>query len=70
MNSALAFIKNTTITTAILYVTFAGLLAILAVLSWVTWEFVGEWLGRVGLVALLLVVLSSVIALLTGMVRK
>lgn len=70
MNSALTFIKNTTITTAILYVAFAGLLAILAVLSWVTWEFVGEWLGRVGLVALLLVVLSSVISLLTGMIRK
>lgn len=70
MASTLNFIKVTVLTTLILYVLFAGLLAILAVLSWITWEFVGEWLGRVGLVVLLVVVLTSVIALLTGLIRK
>jgi hypothetical protein len=70
MESAIKFIKPTIITTLILYVTFAGLLSILAVLSWVSWGFVGEWLSRIGLVALLLALLSSAIALLTGLLRK
>lgn len=70
MDSTVNFIKITTIVTVILYVVLAGLLAILAVLTWVSWEFVGEWLGRIGLVALLLVALTSVVAFLTGMIRK
>ncbi len=70
MVSSLSFIRITALITLTLYVLFAGLIAILAVLSWITWEFVGEWLGRVGLVALLVVVLTSVIALLTGLIRK
>ncbi len=70
MNSSISFIRNTVIATLILYVIFAGLLAILAVLSWISWEFVGEWLGRVGLVALLVAGLSSLVALLVGLVRK
>lgn len=70
MESALKFIKPTVITTIILYVILAGLLAILAVLSWVSWEFVGEWLGRIGLVTLLLVAISSVVAILAGLLRK
>ena len=70
MQQALVFIKNTALTTLILYVTFAGLLAILAVLSWVSWEFTREWLGRIGLVAVLLLAVSSVVAALTGLLRK
>lgn len=70
MVSSLSFIRITALITLTLYVLFAGLIAILAVLSWISWEFVGEWLGRVGLVALLVVVLTSVIALLTGLIRK
>ena len=70
MESSLSFIRITALITLTLYVLFAGLIAILAVLSWISWEFVGEWLGRVGLVALLVVVLTSVIALLTGLIRK
>ena len=70
MVSSLSFIRIPALITLTLYVLFAGLIAILAVLSWITWEFVGEWLGRVGLVALLVVVLTSVIALLTGLIRK
>lgn len=70
MQSALTFIKQTSLVTVILYVAFAGLLAILAVLSWVSWEFVGEWLGRIGLVTLLLLVVINVIAFLTGLIRR
>ena len=70
MNSSISFIRNTVIGTLILYVVFAGLLAILAVLTWISWEFVGEWLGRVGLIAVLVAGLSSVIALLIGLIRK
>ena len=70
MNSSISFIRNTVIGTLILYVVFAGLLAILAVLTWISWEFVGEWLGRVGLIAVLVAGLSSIIALLIGLVRK
>ena len=70
MASSIQFIKVTTLVALSLYVLFAGLMAILAILSWVNWEFVGEWLGRVGLVALLLVVLTSVIAGITGLIRK
>ena len=53
MTSTISFIKTTALTTLGLYVLFAGLMAIAAVLSWVTWEFVGEWLGRIGIIALL-----------------
>lgn len=70
MQSSLNFIKNATITALIIYVIFAGLLAILATLSWVTWEFVGEWAGRIGLATLLLLVLNAVVSLLVGLVRK
>gem|GEM_PF-6202691 len=70
MQSALTFIKNITLITLILYVTLAGLLAILAVLTWVSWEFVGEWLGRLGLIAALLIIISSAVAALTGLIRR
>lgn len=70
MASALNFIKVTTLTTLALYVLLAGLLAIAAVLSWVSWEFVGEWLGRIGLVTLLIVALTGAIAAITGLLRK
>ena len=70
MESALNFIKNSVIAVLITYVVFAGLMAILAVLTWVSWEFVGEWLGRIGLIALLLIALTSAVALLTSLLRK
>lgn len=70
MTSTFHFIKITTLSTFILYVLFVGLLTILAVLSWVSWNFVGEWSGRVGLVALLIVALSSIIAALLGLIRR
>lgn len=70
MQSTLTFIKNITLITVILYVTFAGLLTILAILTWVSWPFVGEWLGRIGLIAALLVLLSSVVTILTGLIRR
>ncbi len=70
MHSSLTFIKNTVITALIIYVIFAGLLAILATLSWIGWAFVGEWSGRVGLVTLLVVALTIIVSLLVGFVRK
>jgi hypothetical protein len=70
MEAALKFIKPTVIATLILYIVFAGLLAILAILSWVSWEFTGEWLGRIGLITILLVATSSIVAVLTGLLRK
>ena len=70
MTSTISFIKTTALTTLGLYVLFAGLMAIAAVLSWVTWEFVGEWLGRIGIIARLVVVITGAIAFITGLIRK
>ncbi len=70
MQSSLTFIKNATITTLILYVIFSGLLAILAAIGWVTWDFVGEWAGRIGLVTLLILVLTAVVSFLVGLIKK
>jgi hypothetical protein len=40
------------------------------VLSWLSWDFIGEWIGRIGFVALLVAALSGVIAVLAGLFRK
>jgi hypothetical protein len=70
MKTSLNFIKNSVLGIAILYILFIGLMIIGGVLSWLSWDFIGEWIGRIGFVALLVAALSGVIAVLAGLFRK
>jgi uncharacterized membrane protein YraQ (UPF0718 family) len=67
MKTSLNFIKNSVLG---IYILFIGLMIIGGVLSWLSWDFIGEWIGRIGFVALLVAALSGVIAVLAGLFRK
>lgn len=70
MESTLQFAKVTFITTFAVYVVIAGLFAIAGVLGWTTWELIGEWLGRIAIIAGIVVVLSTAVAFLLGTIRR
>ena len=59
---------SSVITVIALYLLFAGLAAISAVLEWVTWEEVTDWLIKGAFVASIFLVLNIVIALLTQLI--
>ncbi|MBH1980688.1 hypothetical protein I8H83_05540 [Candidatus Saccharibacteria bacterium] len=64
------YIKYSALLLVGLYVIFAGLLAIAAVLEAITWEFVVEWLIKIGIVAIILLAVSTLIGFITTSVRK
>ena len=70
MNKSLTYIKHTAVVLVALYVIFAGLLAVSAVLSWATWPQVGEWLTKAAAVFAILLLINVVVSMLVNATRK
>lgn len=69
MKSVSHNIKTVGLATLAGYVVVAGLFALAGLLQWAAWDLIGEWLLRLAIIGVIIVLIFAIVALLASKFR-
>ena len=69
MKSVSHNIKTAGLTTLAGYVVVAGLFTLAGLLQWAAWDLIGEWLLRLAIISVIIVLIFAIVAFLTSKLR-